>query len=352
VDAAGAHLGSTPLVEFDLVPTDLGVKTFTTPANYEILSPGRHYFRAEYLGTSADGSGPTGRQTVGVAGYYGSQSDRLTHDVYLSGLIGLNSVTIGSSSGFADSFHGAYPATQAKRARVLSNGPITLKGTVLGNILSAGGSVILQDGSLVDGNVTGVSISGPGVVTGTKTQHSSALMTPLDPVLPCTPMTAAALSSLATGNYSYQEKNGTFSMNGQTVATFSPGFYCFRAINLTGGATIRVVTGPVTIRLTGTLGANGGSFANLTAIPSNLRIESAYTGNGGVVLGGSNNSFLTVYAPTTDVSLQGGNFFGAVLGRTLTVQGGTMVHNDNASDSTGWAIWTAWREFFRLPVYP
>ncbi len=97
VTELGAHVGATPLVEFTLVASDLGVKTFTTPANWEILSPGRHYFRAEYEGTSATiaGSGPTEQANRERHRVLRQQSARLTHDVYLSGLIGLNSVDDG-----------------------------------------------------------------------------------------------------------------------------------------------------------------------------------------------------------------------------------------------------------------
>ena len=347
-------MGTAPLGEVTLAASHLGVATFT-PTNWEMLSPGRRLIRAEYEGTTADG--PINKQTVNVAGYYGSKSGPpyLTQDVYLSGLVGLNSVTIGSTSSFADSFDssdpGGYAATQAKRARVLSNGTITLKGSkVYGNVLSANGNVVLENGSMVDGNVTGLGISGPGIVTGARTIHSSAPMTPLVPIEPCAPFSNPGSS--ITGNYSYNPKNGTLSANGQTVLIFAPGTYCFRSITLNGGATIQVNAGPVIIKLTGAVAAAGGSFANLTAIPANLRIESSYTGNGGVVLGGNNNAYLTLYAPNTDVSLQGSMSFGAVVGRTLTVSGSTALHYDNAPSSAGWAIWSAWGFYFGLPFYP
>jgi len=174
---------------------------------------------------------------------------------------------------------------------------------------------------------------------------------PLVQIEPCAPMSAAALSSMVQGNYSYNEKNGAFSVGGQNVVTFNSTTtpYCFRSINMTGQARIQVLTGPVTIKVTGTIGSTGGSFANLTAIPANLRIESSYTGNGGVSLGGGNNSFFTLYAPHTDVTLQAGTFFGEVLGRTLTVQGSTQVHYDNATTTAGWLLWKSWSHFY-LPL--
>jgi hypothetical protein len=66
-------------------------------------------------------------------------------------------------------------------------------------------------------------------------------------------------------------------------------------------------------------------------------------------LKGNNSSFLTLYAPGTDVSLQGGTLFGAVVGKTLTVQGGTAVHYDNPATRAGWTIWSIWGLFYGLP---
>ena len=252
VTAAGDHVGSAPIAEFDLLATDLGVKTFTTPANYEILSPGRHYFRAEYEGTPVDltapgtppAPGPQNKQTVDVDGYYGSSSADLTHDVYLSGLIGLNSVMMDSDSSTADSFDSSPGGDEVTktRARVLSNGNITLKGKIFGNVLSATGNVALLSGSIVNGNVTGNSISGPGTVTGTRTTHASALMgTTLVPVaVPgvCTPPSSPS-SITGNGKFTYNPTTGNLTVNAKTVITLAPGEYCFGSITMGGGASIR-----------------------------------------------------------------------------------------------------------------
>ena len=64
-------------------------------------------------------------------------------------------------------------------------------------------------------------------------------------------------------------------------------------------------------------------------MPANLRIESSYTGAGGVALSGGSGAYLTVYAPGTGVTLSGGSpLFGALLGKTLTVSGGAAIHYD------------------------
>jgi hypothetical protein len=293
---------------------------------------------------------------VNVNGYYGSNSAPLNHDVYLSGLVGLNSVnfTAGSSTadGLDSSVPGGYPATANTRARVLSNGTITLNGSrVDGNILSANGSVVLNLGSIVNGHVTAVSISGPGTVSGVKTNHDSApIVAPLPNFNALCPGGFTNPSSAITGNYKYDPATGSLTVAGNAVVRLA-GDYCFGSITITGGAVMQVETGPVTIRVNGVINAGGGSFANSTARPTNLRIESSYTGVGGVILKGNNSSYLTLYAPGTDVSLQGGTLFGAVVGKTLTVQGGTAVHYDNAATRQGWTTWSIWGSLFS-PIMP
>ena len=106
----------------------------------------------------------------------------------------------------------------------------------------------------------------------------------------------------------------------------------------------------------------GGSFANLTSNPANLQIESSYQGSQGVMMGGGNNAFFTVYAPGTDVQLKGGgSIFGAVLGKTLSTSGVVALHYDNPNSRLGWnrvgpppvlGIWSVWGSFFLLPVPP
>ena len=112
-----------------------------------------------------------------------------------------------------------------------------------------------------------------------------------------------------------------------------------------------LTTGQALVRVNGVIDAGGGSFANLTSIPTNLRIESSYTGNQGVALGGGNNAFFTLYAPGTDVQLKGGGtIFGAVVGKTLSTSGVTALHYDNAPTRAGWTIWSIWGSFFGLPI--
>src|SRR6185436_17005494 len=135
--------------------------------------------------------------------------------------------------GLDSSVPGGYPATANTRARVLSNGTITLNGSrVDGNILSANGNVVLNLGSIVNGNVTGVSVSGPGTVSGVTTNHDSAPIVAPVPAA-CAPFTNPG--SAITGNYKYDPATGGLTVAGNAVVNLA-GDYCFGSITITGGA--------------------------------------------------------------------------------------------------------------------
>ncbi len=84
------------------------------------------------------------------------------------------------------------------------------------------------------------------------------------------------------------------------------------------------------IFLTGKLVAGGGGgFVNSTSVPADLQISSSYAGKDGVKLSGGSNAYLSVYAPQTSVELSGGSpVYGALLGKTLVLSGGSIVHYD------------------------
>ncbi len=64
-------------------------------------------------------------------------------------------------------------------------------------------------------------------------------------------------------------------------------------------------------------------------MPANLQISSSFAGANGVLLSGGAGAYLSVYAPTTSVGLSGGSpVYGALLGKTLALSGGSAVHYD------------------------
>jgi hypothetical protein len=255
--------------------------------------------------------------------------------VYESGLIGLNSALIGSNKAVVDSFDSG-SGTPGSNAPVLSNGAITVTGAkVSGNLVSTGGNVTLQSGSVLNGNVVaGGTVTNRGTVTGSIAQNQLA-----DPlVAPAVPSCGAFTvnPSITGGTFTYA--NGDLSVGGTNTVMIAPGSYCFHNVTLGGQAHVQV-SGAVSITVSGVLNAAGGSFVNATHVPANLQIASSFNGPAGVTISGGPSAYLTVYAPMTDVAITGNaSFFGAALGKTLTIAGSPDVHYDTALPNV-WGVY-------------
>jgi hypothetical protein len=113
------------------------------------------------------------------------------------------------------------------------------------------------------------------------------------------------------------------------------GTYNINSLKLSGNSILHVDSGPVVINLAAAslsganqaMDASGGSLENTTYIPSNLQFT--YAGSRGVTLSGGSNAYATVYAPNALVNFSGGSdFFGSVIGSTITNSGNTSVHYD------------------------
>ncbi len=235
---------------------------------------------------------------------------------------------------------------------MLSNGTITLKGKVFGNVLSANGNVALLSGSIVNGNVTGNEHLRSGNRDGDQDDSRLGTDGTLWRCRPRALLLPVQARSLVDGKFTYNPSTGDLSVSAQGHRhPCAPGAYCFRSITMGGGASIRVTTGPVMIKVNGVLDAGGGSFANLTTIPANLRIESSYTGSQGVTLGGGNNAYFTLYAPGTDVTVEGWrNDLWRGRWKDVVDAGVVALHYDNADTRAGWTIWSIWGSFFNLPA--
>jgi hypothetical protein len=136
---------------------------------------------------------------------------------------------------------------------------------------------------------------------------------------------------LAPGNY------GNVTVSGGTTMNVSNGTYNLNSLTLSGKSILYVTSGPVVINLAGaslsganpTMDVSGGSIQNPTGIPANLQFT--YAGSRGVNLSGGSGSYATVYAPNALVNMSGGtDFFGSVIGSTITNSGGTAMHYDTA----------------------
>jgi hypothetical protein len=101
-----------------------------------------------------------------------------------------------------------------------------------------------------------------------------------------------------------------------------------------GGSTLKVAPGAsaVTMNFAGTgtttpVDWTGGTFYNPSYVPENFQIR--YAGTGGVKLAGGSAASLMLYAPNSDVTLNGGSdFYGSLLGKTIKDMGGTKMHYD------------------------
>jgi len=262
-----------------------------------------------------------------------------TLTIYLSGFVGVDSASIGASKALADSFNGTagYPASQGNNVLILSNGLVDVKGArINGNILSAQGSVQLGPGSFVTGDVSaGTTITNQGTIGGSATPNhgSGGIVAPA--VAPCGAFTPAG--NWISGNYSYA--NGDLTVNANGTATISAGTYCFHNVKLSGQGVLQT-NGAVSIGLTGTLQATGGSLVNASHVASNLQFASSFSGDDGVLISGGADAYLTVYAPRTSVAVSGGSpVFGALLGKTLTISGNSQIHYDTTLPSV-------WGTFF------
>jgi hypothetical protein len=125
------------------------------------------------------------------------------------------------------------------------------------------------------------------------------------------------------------DANRNFLVDGGTNYTMPPGTYYLNNFSLTGNSRLNF-TGPTTIYLTGSLDTAGGDIFNTTQIPSNVQI--LMTGPTARVAARV-DFYGVLYAPSASVTVDGGaQWFGAVVGRTLTATGGGDFHYDEDLD--------------------
>jgi len=191
-------------------------------------------------------------------------------------------------------------------------------------------------GNCSGGNVTAWTDNGNATVTGGLVKLPQIVNFPA-PIVPPPGTTNESISTgitLAPGNY------GDISLSGHGVLTLTPGTYNINSITETGANTSVVIAadpithqyGTVTLNVAGNnqstpISLTGNGAQNPTLNPSDLQIN--YAGTGTVKIAGNSQAAMVVYAPTASVTLTGGSdFYGAVLGQTITNAGGTAIHYD------------------------
>lgn len=241
-------------------------------------------------------------------------------------LVGIESVTI-TGNPRTDSYRsdeGPYSPSRARSSgSVCSDGPID----VIGNALVRG------DANPGRGYET--TIIGNAQVTGSTKPRSRPLNLP--------PVEIGDVEFINDNNLiaghgrgrgpsrSPLDADRNFSLTHNSSYDLFPGTYYLNNLTLTGQSTLNV-SGPTMIYLTGNLETAGGRLANDTGLPGNLKIF--MTGGTARIIGNVDLSAV-IYAPNTDVTITGtGTLDGAVVGKTLDVQGNGDVHYDESLDLT------------------
>ena len=191
-------------------------------------------------------------------------------------------------------------------------------------------------GNCSGGNVTAWTDNGNATVTGGLVKLPQIVTFP-SPVIPPPGTTNEGISSAITlppGSY------GDISLNGHGVLTLTPGVYNINSVSEQGANTSIIIApnpitnlyGPVTLNVTGNnqttpISLTGNGLQNPTLNPADLQIN--YAGTGTVKIAGNSSSAMVIYAPNASVTLTGGSdFFGAILGQTITDAGGAAIHYD------------------------
>jgi Flp pilus assembly protein TadG len=241
--------------------------------------------------------------------------------------IGIQGVTAsgGIYTDSFDSYDGAYdPYNHNEMGSLCSDGNITVGGDaeVNGDVRAGELSTVTINGSSTD-------VSG----------QIGNRVTPLD--LPPVDATAASITNDNDGLPSYKPPmsgwikplnlgTGDFTLQGGAEYNLPPGTYYFHDMKLVGGSILNIL-GPTKIYLTGNFDREGGAIINNnTQIAANLSI---YMTGGDAHISSDNVFYGTFYAPNTDIFYSGtADFYGAMVGKTLQIQGDATGHYDESLD--------------------
>jgi len=203
-----------------------------------------------------------------------------------------------------------------------------------GNVFT-NGTITLNGGSVIAGDATAggtITMTGQSSITGHQTTGAPSLAFLDQPA--CSPYTGWTGVTVLKGNASISKNR--LMLSGRGSVALAPGTYCWAGITVSGGSTIHIEHGPVTISLTGEAKMSGGSLVNATKDPAQVTLRSSLVApDRGIAFSGAGESYLTVYAPQAAVALSGGSeFFGSIIGRSLTATGGSHLHYDEDLGST------------------
>jgi hypothetical protein len=95
-------------------------------------------------------------------------------------------------------------------------------------------------------------------------------------------------------------------------------------------------------------GGSSGGVVNTTGKAEHLQIFSLSSSQG-ITLSGSTQAYMAIYAPKSPITFLGGSdFYGAVVGNTITDSSGTKMHYDVHISGLGGAgvVMLTWRQVF------
>lgn len=216
----------------------------------------------------------------------------------------------------------------------LSGGGTAVHGTTASAIAGIGncnqGNGITSSG--------GASYGTPAVIPP-QTPPTPPLPNPLPPTKGCPTYCYSGNQTLPPGAY------GNVNVSGGGVVTLQggtpnhPAVYTMNSITLSGGSTLVIQGGPVVLNIAGVnqnnpISFSGGSFQNNTFVPGNFVIN--YGGPNNVNISGGTAAYAVINTPNANVSISGGsNFYGQVIGQTISDSGGTNIYYDQSLQTPG-----------------
>jgi hypothetical protein len=125
---------------------------------------------------------------------------------------------------------------------------------------------------------------------------------------------------------------GDISLSGKTTLVLAPGVYNVNSLSLSGQSSITVSpAGAVVLNFPSSsqnpISLSGQGIASSSQIPNDMQLN--YGGTGTVTLSGQGTSYAVVDAPNSAMTVSGnGDFFGRVVGKTITYSGNGKFHFD------------------------
>ena len=247
----------------------------------------------------------------------------------------------GNSDPATDSYNsktGAYGSSNNvfdTGGNVGANGGISLSGhaQVGGNIglqsLPGGPQVPCAGGDYVTSGSAGLynpNGSGPNPNVLQQLTAPVVFPTPPDPTPLPTSRSPQPTNPAVPGTY------GDISLSGQNTLVLAPGVYNVNSLSLSGQSSIIVrPAGAVVLNFPSSvqnpISLSGQGIASSSQIPNDMQLN--YGGTGTVTLSGQGTSYAVVDAPNSAMTVSGnGDFFGRVVGKTITYSGNGKFHYD------------------------